>query len=137
MLSDLGGECPLEAAEAVAALQGLEAQARQEKAALVILKRGHRHSARVTPEMVKGYRLAKVWIREHLDELTAAGWARRSLFAAGRFKCPCGAWGLAWAGPWLTDGVEVSIRPDGVVAFTWGEAGGRKVTQTRRRPGEG
>lgn len=132
MLGDLDGKCPREAAEAIAALQRMQTQARQGKAALVIRKRSHRHSARVTPEMVKGYRIARAWIRDHMEDLLSVGWDKRKLYAAGRFKYPCGAWGLAWAGPWTIDEVDVSIRPDGAVAFTWLEAGGRKVTQTQR-----
>ena len=89
------------------------------------------HPARVSPEMVEGWHRARRWILDRVEELAAVGWSRRQLFAAGRFRAPCGPWGLAWAEVWNNPGVDVKIRPDGVVAFTWQEAG-RSVTQTAR-----
>jgi hypothetical protein len=83
-----------------------------------------------TPDMVRTYKAGRRWILAHLDALLAHGWTRPGLFRAGRFKFPCGGWGLAWASAWSKPNVgNVSIAENGVVIFDLHEMG-RVVRQT-------
>lgn len=83
-----------------------------------------------TPGMVVTYKTGRHWILAHLDGLLAHGWTRPGLFRAGRFRFPCGCWGLAWASAWGKPNVGgVSIADDGTVVFELNEAG-RVVRQT-------
>lgn len=85
-----------------------------------------------TPAMVRAYKSGRVWILVHLDELLAAGWTRQGLFRAGRFRYPCGEWGLAWASLWINPILGgVAMDKDGTVVFELHEAG-RVVRQTSR-----
>lgn len=84
---------------------------------------------KLSPSLLKAYKASRPWILDHLEELQAKGWTRRSLFKAGRFAYPFGDWGVAWGKVWLRPGVEVSIEDDGAIAWTWLEALDRRVTQ--------
>ena len=53
------------------------------------------------PEAVRCFKIGFPWLRDHLDELLAAGWTRKILFGRGRYKWPYGnEWGVAWASSW-------------------------------------
>jgi len=85
-----------------------------------------------TPEMVRAYKLGRAWIHEHTAELLARGWTRAGLYRAGRYRYPCGSWGLAWCGCWgNSDLAGAAIAPDGTVVFELHEPG-RVVRQTVR-----
>lgn len=85
-----------------------------------------------TPDMIRAYKLGRAWIAEHAAELLARGWTRAGLFRAGRYRYPCGPWGLAWVGSWGNPARGgVSIAPDGTVVFELHEPG-RVVRQTVR-----
>lgn len=98
---------------------------------------GHRRLSRPrkskpTPDMVRAYKAGRCWILAHLDGLRALGWTRPGLFRAGRFRYPCGEWGLAWASAWVNPLLGgVAIAEDGSVIFELHETG-RVVRQTAR-----
>ena len=53
------------------------------------------------PEAARCFKIGFPWLRDHLDELLAAGWTRKTLFGRGRYKWPYGnEWGVAWASSW-------------------------------------
>jgi len=83
-----------------------------------------------TPEMVRSYKAGRSWILAHLNELLAAGWTRTGLFRAGRYRYPCGEWGLAWASAWTNPILGgVAMAEDGTAVFEFRETG-RVVRQT-------
>ena len=85
-----------------------------------------------TPSMVQAYKAGRRWILAHLSGLHAHGWTRPGLFRAGRFRYPCGEWGLAWASAWgnpILGGV--AMAEDGTVIFELHEVG-RVVRQSSR-----
>lgn len=85
-----------------------------------------------TPCMVQAYKAGRRWILAHLDGLLAHGWTRPGLFRAGRFRYPCGEWGLAWASAWTNPILGgVSMAEDGTVVFELHEVG-RVVRQSSR-----
>ena len=82
------------------------------------------------PGMVQAYKAGRRWILAHLDGLLAHGWTRPGLFRAGRFRYPCGEWGLAWASVWTNPILEgVAMVEDGTVLFELHEVG-RVVRQS-------
>lgn len=89
----------------------------------------NRVTKKISPSLLKAYKVARPWLLANLDELKAKGWTRRSLFKAERFAYPFGDWGVAWLKVWLRPGVKVSIEDDGGIAWTWLEAKDRRVTQ--------
>ncbi|EFL50929.1 zinc finger CHC2-family protein [Solidesulfovibrio fructosivorans JJ]] len=89
-------------------------------------------NSKPTPDMVRAYKAGRRWILPHLDELLAHGWTRPGLFRAGRFRYPCGEWGLAWASAWINTLLGgVTMAEDGTVVFELNETG-RVVRQTAR-----
>ena len=83
-----------------------------------------------TPEMVRAFKTGRSWILARLDELLAAGWTRAGLFRAGRFRYPCGEWGLAWTSAWTRPNLAgVSLVEGGIVDFEFRETD-RMVRQT-------
>lgn len=85
-----------------------------------------------TPSMVRTYKTGRRWILAHLDALLANGWTRSGLFRAGRFRYPCGEWGLAWASTWSKPTLGcVDMAEDGTVIFQINEPG-RMVVLTVR-----
>jgi hypothetical protein len=85
-----------------------------------------------TPDMVRAYKAGRRWILAHLDGLLARGWTRPGLFRAGRFRYPCGEWGLAWTSTWGNPRLGgVDMAEDGTVVFELHETG-RVVRQTAR-----
>lgn len=84
--------------------------------------------AKVTQPMLKVWRRARSWIFAHFEELTAAGWTSRRLFAAGLGRYPHGEWGVAWSSNWIRPGVKINLRGQ---AITWQWIDGPKtITQT-------
>jgi len=85
-----------------------------------------------TPRMVQAYKAGRRWILAHLDGLLAHGWTRPGLFRAGRFRYPCGEWGLAWASAWTNPILGgVAMAEDGTIVFELHEVG-RVVRQSSR-----
>ncbi|MEA4857097.1 MAG: DNA primase, partial [Solidesulfovibrio sp.] len=85
-----------------------------------------------TPDMVRAYKAGRRWILAHLDGLLSHGWTRPGLFRAGRFRYPCGEWGLAWSSAWVNPVLGgVILAEDGTVVFELHETG-RVVRQTAR-----
>lgn len=88
--------------------------------------------SRPTPAMVQTYKAGRRWILGHLDTLLTHGWTRPGLFRAGRFRFPCGEWGLSWSSAWTNPILGgVTIAEDGTVIFELREAG-RMVRQSSR-----
>ncbi len=83
----------------------------------------------VNEAWVATWRRGRQWIRAHLPDLEKAGWTRRELLCAGRFKHPCGAWGVAWF--WKPD-VTPTLEPDGAIRWSWKNANGKTVTKAAR-----
>ena len=53
------------------------------------------------PEAGRCFKIGFPWLRDHLDELLASGWTRKTLFGRGRYKWPYGyEWGAAWSSSW-------------------------------------
>lgn len=85
-----------------------------------------------TPSMIRAYKAGRRWIFAHMADLLAHGWTRPGLFRAGRFRFPCGEWGLSWSSAWLNPILgEVRMAEDGTVIFELQEVG-RTVQQTVR-----
>lgn len=83
-----------------------------------------------TSDMVRTYKAGRRWILAHLDALLAHGWTRPGLFRAGRFRFPCGEWGLSWSSAWVNPiRVGVTMADDGTVVFELNEVS-RVVRQT-------
>lgn len=83
----------------------------------------------VNDSLVATWHRGRQWIRAHLPDLEKAGWTRRELLRAGRFKHPCGTWGVAWF--WKPD-VTPTLEPDGAIRWSWKNANGKAVTQAAR-----
>uniref|UniRef100_I2PWM7 DNA primase n=1 Tax=Desulfovibrio sp. U5L TaxID=596152 RepID=I2PWM7_9BACT len=89
-------------------------------------------ASKPTPSMVRAYKAGRRWILDHLDGLFAHGWTRPGLFRAGRFRFPCGEWGLSWSSAWSNPILGgVTMAGDGTVIFELREAG-RVVRQSSR-----
>ena len=87
---------------------------------------------RITRIMLKAWKASRPWLLASLPELKAKGWTRTKLFRAGRYKYPCGPWGLAFSRNWLREDASFSITVEGYITCTWQETTGRVVTQTWR-----
>ncbi|WP_031385782.1 hypothetical protein [Desulfonatronum thiodismutans] len=86
---------------------------------------------RITPAMMERYRRARPRIEDHMPELLAQGWTRRTLFRAGRHPYPFSEWGLAWSSNWTASNlVRVEITSD-CVGFVLAEPN-RTVRQVTR-----
>ncbi len=68
--------------------------------------------------------VALKWLREHHQELKAAGWTMRELYRRNRSR------GLAWARVWDKAGMVATMR-EGVLAIEF-QDGGKVVRQTAR-----
>ena len=91
-----------------------------------------RSRKKITPLLVKRYKLGRRWILAHMEELGAAGWSRQLLFKTGRFRHPLGEWGLAWSGPWESEDLTAAyLNTEGSVVFSL-LRNGREVIQTVR-----
>lgn len=90
----------------------------------------HPRKSKPTPSMVRAYKAGRRWILAHLDGLLAAGWTRPGLFRAGRFRYPCGEWGLAWTSAWTHPHLaRADMAGDGTIIFEFRETD-RVVRQT-------
>lgn len=86
---------------------------------------------KISLSLLKNWKTARPWILDHLDELQAKGWTRRTLFQAGKFKYPHGPWGAAFSDNWRTPGVQVTIDEGGAIRWTWTDKAGAKVSQAK------
>ncbi len=87
---------------------------------------------RITGNMLKAWKSSRPWLLARLPDLEEKGWTRTKLFRAGRFKYPCGSWGVAFLSNWLRPDVEITLDTDGSIRWTWTEATGRTVSQASR-----
>jgi len=87
----------------------------------------------ITKLMLSAWKTSRPWLLDRLPELQTYGWTRTKLFRAGRYKYPCGPWGVAFSRNWLRPDVQVCIVPeDGAIRWTWTEPSGRTVSQAAR-----
>lgn len=75
------------------------------------------------------FKAAFPWIMNHLAELQKVGWTRPTLFRRGKYKWPIGNWGIAWMNIWNKSNLEIQIRPNGTLAFTFSSSG-KRIIQT-------
>ncbi len=88
---------------------------------------------KITPAMLRSWRIARPWLLAHLMELQAAGWTRAKLFrAGGRLRFPFGPWGIAFLPVWTKPGVQIEIEDAGAIRWTWVDATGKTITQAAR-----
>ncbi len=69
--------------------------------------------------------VALAWLREHRQQLKAAGWTARELWRRNKSK------GICWCGLWDKPFLKVYLHDDGVIEFECVD-GGRDVSQTAR-----
>lgn len=69
------------------------------------------------------------WIKEHRAALLAAGWTMAALVRRGKYRWPCGPWGVAWLPVWSKPGVTTSLARNGKIQFVY-ESNGRTIKQT-------
>ena len=90
------------------------------------------HHRRITPAMVKNYRVACPWLLERLDVLRGAGWTLKALFGVSRLRWPY-LWGVGWSSAWTSPGWTPALTPEGHIRWRIEEP--RRTVYQTSRPG--
>lgn len=80
---------------------------------------------------LSGWRVARLWLQQHLPSLMTAGFTRRELFGVGVLRYPY-KWGAAWSSKWTDPDWRASVNDDGFIEWRTTNPTRREVTQTTK-----
>ncbi len=83
---------------------------------------------RPTRQMVRNWKTARVWYKQHSALMTYLGWTPYHFFHAGTEPYTYRKWGPAWVFCWQQPGLKVKPERDGRIFFTWPRANGGYAT---------